>query len=427
MLNLGSAVPQKVKLGEVRELLKEYDVFVKTVGGKFERVNNFFDKGVQSAYIIVLENGKRFKGTGNHLCFESSGWTKIKDLVVEKSSLLCDDGGFYRVVEKEKIGKKKIVDIEVENEHSYFGNGVLHHNSGKSYAAAQIVANAQKMDILCVWFDSENAADATFIGKAGADLTQILYKQVDSIEEVFEMSELIMREAQQPVLFIWDSVANTPSRKEWESSYDPSSMMAIPARIISLGMKRIVNLLAETKSTFVMLNQLKTNIGPTAMSEPYFTPCGKAIQYGAHLRLFLTSRKAKSHHIFDANENKIGSDLKVDIKKSRFGTEGRKCALKIMWGNGVRICDEESWLEAIEGSQYYDNRKAWKYLYMDNDKSGEPVKFQAAGWMEKLQDPAFKDRVMWIMKNEMIERFANKAENDTFGFKDPDDYIAEEE
>jgi len=176
-----------------------------------------------------------------------------------------------------------------------------------------------------------------------------------------------------------------------------------------------------------MLNQLKTNIGPTAMSEPLVTPCGKAIQYNAHLRLFLTSRKAKSHHVFDANENKIGSDLKVEIKKSRFGTEGRKCALKILWGNGVRICDEESWIEAIEGSQYYDNRGGWKYLRMDDDPTREPVKFQGAGWLDKLKDEEFRARVKWIIGVEMVERFANKGEHDTFGFKDPDDYVAEEE
>lgn len=422
---------KRIKISEIESYISAGDiVFIKSRNSKnlitYEKIESVIKKGRQTTKVFILDDENTFECAQHHYVLTKSGWDNVASIEAGKTSVLCDDMQWHIVVGIEDGDEVTIYDLEVPSTHCYFADGVLHHNSGKSYLAAQILVNAQKMGIFCVWFDSENAADATFIEKMGADLEQILYQPVDSIEDVFEISQALMEEMKQPILFIWDSVANTPSKKEWDATFDPTSVVGLPARTLSFGLRRIMNLVADTKSTFLMLNQLKTNIGPTAMSEPYFTPCGKAIQFNAHLRLFLTSRKAKSHHVFDSEENKIGSDLKVDIKKSRFGTEGRKCALKILWGSGVRICDEESWLEAIEGSQYYDNRKSWKYLYMDNDKKGEPVKFQAANWLEMLKDDKFRERVKWIISVEMIERFANKTESDSFGFKDPDDFIAEE-
>ena len=46
--------------------------------------------------------------------------------------------------------------------------------SGKSYMAAQIAANAQKMGIDVVYFDSESAIDPDFLEKAGCNIQNLL-------------------------------------------------------------------------------------------------------------------------------------------------------------------------------------------------------------------------------------------------------------
>lgn len=424
---------KRVKISDIDVYIKAGDtVFVKSRDNKnlitYEKIESVIRKSKQVSKVFVLENGDTFECAPSHFVLTDHGWENVSNLLIEvgATKVLCDEQDEWRAVVAVEDGEEvEIYDLEVPTTHCYFADGVLHHNSGKSYMAAQILANAQKMGMLVVWYDSENAADATFIEKMGADLSQVMYIPATSIEYVFETSETIMASADGvPVLFVWDSVANTPANAEWDKTYDPMQAMAGQARAMAFGMRRITNLLAASKSTLLILNQLKTNIGPTAMSEPLVTPCGKAIQFGAHLRLFLVTRKAKSHHIF-IGDDKVGSDLKVEIKKSRFGTEGRKCALKIMWGNGVRICDEESWLEAIEGSKYYENKGSWKYLKMD-DSVDHIVKFQAAGWMELLKDSKVRDRVQWIISNELVERFMNKSETDKFGFIDPDEFISEE-
>ena len=45
-------------------------------------------------------------------------------------------------------------------------------STGKSYMAAQIAANAQKMDIDVIYFDSESAIDSGFLQNAGVDLNR---------------------------------------------------------------------------------------------------------------------------------------------------------------------------------------------------------------------------------------------------------------
>ena len=147
------------------------------------------------------------------------------------------------------------------------------------------------------------------------------------------------------------------------------------------------------------------------MTTPYVTPGGKAMHYAYSLRIWLTKRKAKASFINDDNGFRVGSEVKVTLKKSRFGTEGRQCTFKILWGGNVGIKDEESWLEAIKGSHNLKQSGAWYSLVY---KNGKEEKFQAAKWLEKLKDEKFKARVLEIMDEDIIMRFEKKegkAEN----------------
>ena len=75
----------------------------------------------------------------------------------------------------------------------------------------------------------------------------------------------------------------TPTITDVEGDFNPQSTMAMKARILSKGMSKLTIPIANTKSAFLVLNQLKTNIpqGPNArivaMTTPFITPGGKAI------------------------------------------------------------------------------------------------------------------------------------------------------
>jgi len=286
-------------------------------------------------------------------------------------------------------------------------------SSGKSFMAALISANAQKMGHTVVYFDAESALDDKFLAKAGCNVGDMVYVQAISVEKVLGEIETLMSEyPQQQFLFVWDSIAATPSEKDIEGDFNPQSSMAVKPRIFSKAFPKITIPLANNQCTLVLINQLKTNITSNiaeAMTTPWIAPGGKAIGYFSSQRIWLTKRKAKAGYVNNDKGHRIGTEVKVKIEKSRFGTEGRICTFKIIWGSDVGIQDEASWFTAIKlsGSDKMKQTGAW---YTIKDKKGKEHKFQATKWLEKLKDPKFKEAVCLIMDEEVIQRFDDTQE-----------------
>ena len=293
-------------------------------------------------------------------------------------------------------------------------------STGKSYMAAQVAANAQKMGIDVIYFDSENAIDPAFLQNAGCDLENLLYVQAQSVEFVLETIENLLAVNDSQMLFIWDSLALTPSISDIESDFNPQSTMAVKPRILSKGLAKLVQPIANKKATLLILNQLKTNITrmpAEAMTTPYFTPGGKALAYSYSLRIWLTARKGKASFIYDDSGFRTGTEVKVKIEKSRFGTQGRLCTFKIVWGgDNVHIMDKESWFEAIKGSDYLKNAGSWFSLIYED---GTEEKFQQKGWVEKLENEKFYNRVIKIMEEEVVMKF-DKRQGSAEDFYDID-------
>jgi len=278
-------------------------------------------------------------------------------------------------------------------------------STGKSYMAAQVAANAQNMGIDVIYFDSESAIDPTFLERTGCNLEELLYVQAQSVEFVLETIEDLLANNDNRMLFIWDSLALTPSVSDVEGDFNPLSSMAVKARILAKGMSKLTVPIANSQSTFLVLNQLKTNItrSPSeAMVEPYMTPGGKAMIYSYSLRIWLTGRKAKASFVLDERGFRVGSEIKATLKKSRFGTQGRQASFKILWGDDIGIQDEESWFEAIKSSVYLKQSGAW---YSLEYKDGTEEKFQPSKWKNMLTNQKFRDRVIEIMDEEVILKF----------------------
>jgi recombination protein RecA len=273
-------------------------------------------------------------------------------------------------------------------------------STGKSYLAWMIGANAQKMGITLVYFDSEAATDSSFIKRMGVDLKNVLYMPAVTVENVMEHVELLIKEHPEPMLFIWDSLGMTPSAKEAEGGFNPQDYFAVKARVLSVAMAKLTDPISQHGSTLLIINQLMTNIDvKNIYADPFDTPGGKKVKFAYSLRLWLIGRKALKWKITNDNGDRIGADVKVDIKKSRFGSEGRSCNFKIMWGgNRVAIADEESWFDACKFSPHLVPG-AWNKLTMSD---GTVESFQGAQWLEKLKDEKFRSRILEIMDETLI-------------------------
>ena len=133
-------------------------------------------------------------------------------------------------------------------------------------------------------------------------------------------------------------------------------------------------------------------------------PGGKAIEYFCSLRIWLTKRKSKASFAIDEDGVRVGSQVRCLIKKSRFGSEGRDCEFKIMWGSEIGIQDEESWLEILKRSKSpnFSVAGAW---YTITPKEGKPLKFQSKQWKAKLKDETFRDAVVDLLNEVMVEKY----------------------
>jgi len=287
-------------------------------------------------------------------------------------------------------------------------------SSGKSFMACQVAAEAQKKGHWVVYFDAESAIDPKFLENSGIDINdKLTYVQAVSVEKTLETIENCMSEyPDTQFFFIWDSIAATTSEKELESDFNPQSTMAVKPRIFAKAFPKLTIPLANQQCTLLLINQLKTNItrSPSeAMMTPFIAPGGKAIEYFSSLRIWLTKRKAKASYVVSDSGLRIGSEVKVKVEKSRFGSEGRTCGFKILWGDGVGIQDEESWLECIRLSGT-DRFKpgSWNRLI---SKSGKEFKFQRTQWLDKLKDKEFRQIVLDIMDEEIIGKFDSEGKN----------------
>jgi len=114
-------------------------------------------------------------------------------------------------------------------------------STGKSYMAAHVAANAQKMGIDVVYFDAESAIDSVFLERVGCCLDEkppdgmgwFLYTQAHSVETVLETIEEMLGTNENSMLFVWDSVAQTPCETDITGDFNPQSSMALKPRLVS--------------------------------------------------------------------------------------------------------------------------------------------------------------------------------------------------
>jgi RecA/RadA recombinase len=186
--------------------------------------------------------------------------------------------------------------------------------------------------------------------------------------------------------------------------------MAMKARVVSKGLQKITMPIANSQSALLVLNQLKTNMTNNFVERkmtPYVTPGGMTLAYSYSLRIWLAGSKAKASFLEDERGFRVGSQVKATIKKSRFGSEGRKCEFKILWAGGeVGVQDEESWLDAIKSSPKIVVGGAWYTLI---GEGGEERKFQRKNWREELKDPDFKKAILDIIDEEVIVKFDERG------------------
>jgi recombination protein RecA len=365
---------KEITVGDVLLLMAAgKKIRVLTRNNEFVEITDYVDKGLLDTFKVTLENGFTIKVSREHKFFSNVGWVETKDIRPNVTKLFCEDGSYQTVFAVEYIGKHKIVDIRVQSEeHSYFGNGILNHNTGKSLISAHIVADTQKKGGIAVVIDTENAAAPEFWASLGVDLKNLLYIQSDTVEDVFEKMEniiaIVRKSSKKRILtIIVDSVAGVSTKAELESDHGKDGWSTGKAIIIGKAMRKITSMVGRQEVLIVFTNQLRQNLNAAMFGDKWIVSGGKALAFHCSVRVRLANAG-----MLKRGDMVIGNKCKAKVVKNRMGPPQRQASFDIYHDSG--IADYGSWLEVMKT---HDIVKYSAPNYTYHQDAGESVKFVA--------------------------------------------------
>ena len=286
--------------------------------------------------------------------------------------------------------------------------------SGKSLIAAQLLANTQKKGGLAVYIDTENAMNEKFLTAIGMDISKMLYIQLETVEDIFEVIENIILKVKESdknrlVSIAVDSVAAATTKIEQSQDYDKEGWATSKAIILSKGMRKITQLIGRERVCLIFTNQLREKLG-VMFGDKYTTSGGKAIQFHASCRLRLKA-VGQIKALVNGKEQVIGIKTKAKVVKNRMGPPLREAEFNIYFESGID--DYGGWLQVLKDYDLVKQGGSW-YTYTD-DETGKEIKFLSKDF-EKLvlSDTIIKKQIY----NKICETLIMAYKTDDIGIDD---------
>jgi len=167
-------------------------------------------------------------------------------------------------------------------------------SSSKSRLIAHIIAETQKLGGMAVLNDVEKALDQGLVDLTGVDLDNMMYpdpEKIITVEDVFNSLEYTIKYVRpafkdKPVVFIWDSVAATPTKDDCDEDKEVDRPIGPMhrAKLIGGNLNKYMPEVYKNQITLIFINQIidKMNV---MFGDATTTPGGKKIKFLASLRL----------------------------------------------------------------------------------------------------------------------------------------------
>lgn len=231
--------------------------------------------------------------------------------------------------------------------------------SGKSFLGARIAAHAQKQGYIILWMDSEHASNKEFLARQGLDVTHVIPKEPDTVEEFQSLTIKALdwaKERGKKLFIVLDSLGALSGAKEMaDASGDKMTMdMGLRAKNIRTAFKNIIHRLAATNSCFFCINHIYIAPGFIPKKE---MGGGMAAWYLAQIVLYLTKLKG---------EDGVFARVKMKSKKNREFIEGRMTEFEINFRKGID--PDDGVIDLFEEFDVIKKKGAW-YNIDGDDKS----------------------------------------------------------
>lgn len=426
-------IEKVIPIREIKQLLKKgKEVYVQSLE-KYELVTDYIQKGQLQTFEVKLDNEYTIKVSAKHLFYQkNNGWIFCQNLEIQNSFILCDDKHYHKVVSIQNIGICSIVDITVENSHSYYGNGILNHNSGKSLLCSHLIKSCQKMGGIPVLIQTQAATSLPFLQAIGVDLSKVIHYRLNTVEKIHKVTQQLMYSVKLqmpdvPMLIVVDSLTAATTQAQLKNTqYENKGYnAALKARMNSQAFSKLAMMASQQKVALVYTTQLRANMN---MVNPYMDPYetssgGMALAFYASIRIRL-HRTSKLKQNIHGIPTVVGSTVKARIDKSRLGATFRQCTFDVYYDCGIN--NYTNWLTTLKAYKVIQGKGTvnlpWIVKYQ-----GKQINLGKDFYGTIRNNKEIRNQIYDIIADLLILKYKNIQETDNRQIiSEPDQEVLEE-
>lgn len=203
-------------------------------------------------------------------------------------------------------------------------------DTGKSSAALQTVAAAQKLGLKCLYVDIEFSLSTEYAAKLGVDMDKLMVLREGTAEEYIDSVEAFVKDGKFDVIVL-DSIGDLSSRISNDEKKAGEKTIGMQASLMSTFSRHIAPYVALNKILFIGVNHSRIEIMGIYAGKIYQMG-GK--KWSEKKKLSIRFRE-KSGVQLKVGEKVVGRVIKVSVSKNHVGnTTGKEVEARLLNDQG---------------------------------------------------------------------------------------------
>jgi protein RecA len=272
--------------------------------------------------------------------------------------------------------------------------------SGKTWLAYKVIAEAQKLGKVCVFLNVEGSYLARRAESCGVNIQDlIIIENVGSAERYGEIALSIAESGQVGVIVI-DSITAMVPNTELEKSLEDVATIGSHSRFVKRFMSKLIAECSSTDTLAIIVNQLYLGSGAMPGSMVKTASGGNAMNYFTGVRLWVNKINGAAGKITRKDENGndevVGGKSICRVEKARYSQPGLTCEFRIPFGTDEQpsFIDEFLFKAKARGFEFIKEvRKKFTYVHPDTAEVVESKdKYEFCEMLMNLPAPSNKTK-----------------------------------